>query len=61
MKQAPIKQSENKTPLRISMVAFQGADILDITGPLDVFTIAGVLLQENGRISMEAMLIVGSS
>lgn len=49
MKQAPIKQSENETPIRISMVAFQGADILDITGPLDVFSIAGVLLQENGR------------
>ncbi len=31
------------------MVAFPGADILDITGPLDVFTIATVLLQEGGR------------
>ena len=31
------------------MVAFNGADILDITGPLDVFTIANVLLQEGGR------------
>ena len=32
------------------MVAYNGADILDITGPLDVFTIVNVLLQEGGRI-----------
>lgn len=31
------------------MVAFPDADILDITGPLDVFTIANVLLQGGGR------------
>ncbi len=31
------------------MLAFNGADILDITGPLDVFTLANLLLQEASR------------
>lgn len=33
----------------ISMLAFDDADILDITGPLDVFSLANTLLQEAGR------------
>lgn len=31
------------------MLAFDDADILDITGPLDVFSLANTLLQEAGR------------
>jgi hypothetical protein len=49
MKGTPHKHINNEMPGLVSMVAFNGADILDITGPLDVFTIANFLLQEGGR------------
>ncbi len=49
MKRAPHKHTDNETPKLVSMVAFNDAEILDITGPLDVFALANVLLQESGR------------
>lgn len=49
MKRDSRKHNGNETPRLVSMVAFNGADILDITGPLDVFTIADALLLESGR------------
>lgn len=49
MKPAPPTHNANETTRLVSMLAFDNADILDITGPLDVFSIANLLLQESGR------------
>jgi transcriptional regulator GlxA family with amidase domain len=38
----------------VCIVAFPGADILDITGPMDVFTFANICLQRDGVIAEPA-------
>jgi transcriptional regulator GlxA family with amidase domain len=49
MKCTPREINDNEMPRLVSMVAFNGAALLDITGPLDVFAIANDLLQKDGR------------
>lgn len=40
--------ANNATPRVVSMAAYKGAEILDITGPLDVFTLANDIHRGNG-------------
>jgi transcriptional regulator GlxA family with amidase domain len=49
MKRTLHRHTENEKPKLVSMAVFNDAEILDITGPLDVFALANVLLQECGR------------
>ena len=45
-------------PVRtVCIVAFPGAEILDITGPLEVFAFANVILQQHGVITEPAYQI----
>lgn len=48
MKHQPRTSTDRDTPLLVTMAAYDGAEILDITGPLDVFALANALHRENG-------------
>lgn len=48
MKYQPRTSTVIDTPLLVTMAAYDGAEILDITGPLDVFVLANAVHRENG-------------
>jgi transcriptional regulator GlxA family with amidase domain len=49
MRSFPVKDSAVKTVRRIAMVGFDGIQVMDVTGPLEVFSRAGRLLVERGE------------
>lgn len=48
MKDQPPTFATISTPLLVTMAVYDGAEILDITGPLDVFVLANAAHRENG-------------
>lgn len=48
MKHQPRTSAVMDTPLLVTMAAYDGAEILDITGPLDVFVLANAVHREHG-------------
>lgn len=56
----PVKDSAPQTTRRIAMLGFDGLQVLDVTGPLEVFSLASRLLLEQGRAGVapyEVMLV----
>lgn len=48
MKHQPRTTADTDTPRLVTMAAYDGAEILDITGPLDVFVLANAIHREKG-------------
>lgn len=55
-----MKQSPPETTRRVAMLGYDGLQVLDVTGPLEVFSLASRLLLEQGRARVapyEVMLV----
>jgi transcriptional regulator GlxA family with amidase domain len=53
-----VKESPPEITRRIAMVGFDGLQLLDVTGPLEVFSLASRLLLEQGRTAVPAYEVV---
>lgn len=53
-----MKDSSTDAVRRIAMVGFDGVQILDVTGPLEVFSLAGRLLVERGEAAVPPYEVV---
>ena len=62
MRHDPQTRVRLDTPRRITMLAYNGSEILDITGPLDVFAIAnGIHLDTGGQLPLYQLEIAGDA